>query len=154
MSEKSSALNNLSKQYLNQTSGESILLTLWIGGLWIVGFLVTPTLFGNLDDRQLAGLLAGKMFTAISYIGLFCGSVLLFTEWRRAEAIKRSFSFWLLVAMLILVIVGEFVIQPQMAALKLAGLATGPEFGRLHGIASVLYTVNCLFGLVLILRQR
>ncbi|WP_198265264.1 DUF4149 domain-containing protein [sulfur-oxidizing endosymbiont of Gigantopelta aegis] len=154
MSQKPATLNNFSKQYLNQTSGETILLTLWIGGLWIVGFLVTPTLFGNLDDRQLAGMLAGKMFTVISYIGLFCGSVLLLTEWRRAEVIKRSFNFWLLVAMLFLVLVGEFVIQPQMAALKLAGLATGAEFSRLHGIASALYMLNCLLGLVLILRQR
>ena len=38
---------------------ERFLLTLWVGGLWIIGYLVTPVLFKTLDNRQLAGELAG-----------------------------------------------------------------------------------------------
>ena len=31
----------------------AIALTLWIGGLWAVGYLVAPTLFYTLADRAL-----------------------------------------------------------------------------------------------------
>ncbi len=145
---------NLSNNYISQTispsSGEKILLTLWIGALWTIGFLVTPTLFGNLEDRQLAGMLAGKLFTAVSYIGLFCGFILLLSEWRRSGMFNRNKRIWLLLLMMFIVIAGEFLIQPQMAELKQAGLSIGPEFDRLHGAATVLYMFNCLLGLILL----
>ena len=136
-----------------QTGGEKILLTIWIGALWTIGFLVTPTLFGTLDDRQLAGMLAGKMFTAVSYIGLFCGLILLLSELRRSGWFKTNKRFWLLIIMLLLVIAGEFLIQPQMAQLKQAGLSVGAEFDRLHGIATAFYMLNCLFGLILVVYE-
>lgn len=145
------SLQTAGKSYLTQTSGEKILLTIWIGALWTIGFLVTPTLFASLEDRQLAGMLAGKMFTAVSYIGLFCGLVLLLSEWKRSALFKTNKRFWLLILMLLLVIVGEFLIQPQMAELKQAGLVLEAEFERLHGIATVLYMLNCLFGLILLI---
>ena len=149
MSLKTDSKNYLS-QSISQTSGEKILLTIWIGALWTIGFLVTPTLFATLEDRQLAGMLAGKMFTAVSYIGLFCGLVLILSELRRSISFKANKRFWLLILMLLLVIAGEFLIQPQMAALKQAGLLVGAEFDRLHGIATALYMLNCLFGLILL----
>lgn len=142
------------RPYLNQTSGEKILLTLWVGALWAIGYIAVPILFGALEDRQLAGMLAGKMFTAVSYIGLFCSSVLLLSIIKRSDKIKQETSFWLLLLMLALVIIGEFIIQPQMAQLKLTGLAEGTEaaaqFGKLHGIASILYMLNALTGLILV----
>jgi len=56
--------------------------------------------------------------------------------------------------MLGLVIVGEFVLQPMMAELKMEGLVAGSEqaasFARLHGIASILYLINSLAGAVLV----
>lgn len=144
-------------QPLIQTGGEKILLTIWIGALWTVGFIVVPTLFGSLEDRQIAGLLAGKMFTAVSYIGLFSGLVLLVSEFRRSGTLLSSWRankrFWLLIFMLLLVVIGEFLIQPQMAALKQSGLSVGPEFDRLHGMATALYMLNCLFGLILIVYE-
>ena len=142
---------NYFNQPLIQTGGEKILLTIWIGALWTIGFLVTPILFGNLDDRQLAGMLAGKMFTAVSFIGLFCGLVLSVSELSRSESFKTNKRFWLLIIMLLLVIIGEFLIQPQMAELKQAGLSVGAEFNRLHGIATALYMLNCLFALILLI---
>ncbi len=135
--------------------GERILLTLWVGGLWIIGYLAVPILFASLDDRMLAGQLAGKMFTSLSYIGLFSGGLLL------AGAFYRTPKFWadwkvrLLLMMLVIVAVGEFGIQPIMAELKVGGLVEGTEkwasFAKLHGLASSLYLVNSLLGLALIL---
>ena len=63
-----------------QQISERILLTLWVGGMWIVGPVVTPTLFKMLDDRVLAGTVAGQLFTIMSFIGLFCGAMLLLSH--------------------------------------------------------------------------
>ena len=38
---------------------ERILLTLWVGGLWSVGYLAVPVLFHGLNDRRLAGMVSG-----------------------------------------------------------------------------------------------
>lgn len=145
------------KHYLNQTSGEKILLTIWIGALWTVGFLVVPTLFGTLEDKQLAGMLAGKMFTAVSYIGLFAGLIILLSEAKISRQFKTNKRIWLLALMLLIVIIGEFIIQPQMSGLKQAGLLSSSEvsqqFDQLHLIATALYMLNCLFGLILIIYQ-
>ena len=56
---------------------ERILLTVWVGGMWTVGYVVAPTLFAMLDDRSLAGSIAGRLFTVMSYVGLVSGGLLL-----------------------------------------------------------------------------
>ncbi len=134
--------------------GERILITLWVGALWAIGYLAVPTLFATLQDRMLAGMLAGKMFTAVSYIGLLCGGLLLLGEWsRRGRALLRSPRAWLLLGMVLLVGIGQFWLQPLMVALKANGLAAGtPQeaaFARLHGIAAILYLFNSVGGLLL-----
>lgn len=134
--------------------GERILVTLWVGALWAIGYLALPTLFASLHDRMLAGMLAGKMFTAVSYIGLVCGGLLLLGEGtRRGRAVLRSPRAWLLVGMLLLVAIGLFWLQPLMVALKAHGLAAGtPQaaaFARLHGISATLYLLNSIGGLLL-----
>lgn len=131
--------------------GERILLTLWVGGLWAIGYIAAPTLFANLNDRQLAGALAGQMFHIISYIGLVCGVLLLASVLKRAGLQWRA---WVLIIMLVLVATGEFVLQPMMESLKLQGLIEGSEakkqFGMLHGVASIIYLMESLLGLVLV----
>lgn len=136
---------------------ENILLTLWIGSMWTVGYLVAPVLFSQLDDRIVAGMLAGQMFSIISYIGLMSASILLITQLLRHGLPSRQ--HWLsgvLIIMLILTGIGEFVLQPQMAALKAAGLAGEniTQFSRVHGMASILYLLNSVMGLVLIARWQ
>jgi hypothetical protein len=152
------SLTTKTSSYLNQNSGEKILLTLWVGALWSIGFLAVPILFGQLDDRQLAGMLAGKMFTAVSYIGLFCGSMLVISLLRRLSHWRVELIVWLLFVMLLLVVIGEFIIQPQMAELKLMGLLPGSEtsqqFDLLHRIASTLYTINSILGLALVMLHQ
>lgn len=137
------------------TSAERVLLTLWVGGLWVAGYLVAPSLFSELTDRHLAGELAGNIFRLMSYVGLFCGALLLVMALSHARSRwTKTWRVWVLVAMLILVAIGAFVIQPQMVALKAVGIAPGTEqatqFGRLHGVSSVLYLANSLLGLLLV----
>lgn len=135
--------------------GERLLLTLWVGSLWAIGYLAVPVLFALLDDRGLAGMLAGRMFSLVSYLGLVCGGLLLAgTALRHGRAVWRSLRAGLLLVMLSLVVVGEFGLQPLMAQLKADGLAEGSvqaaQFARLHGIASLLYLINSLCGLLLV----
>ncbi len=156
-----SSLFIISKVLHQTISGkiETILQTLWIGGLWVIGYVVTPILFASLGDRRLAGELAGHMFSAINYIGLACGTLLL------AFALLASGKTWLknlrviaLFLMLGLVVVSAFVLQPMMQELKQLGILPGSEaaaqFGRLHGVSSVLYLLISLLGLFLLLRRR
>jgi len=140
---------------MNSAIPERIALTLWVGGMWITGYMVAPMLFSVLDDRMLAGMLAGKMFTAMSYIGLICVGLLLLIQVRKPTAKGwKEWRRWILLAMLLVILIGEFVLQPMMAELKHQGLVEGSEamqrFGMLHGVASLLFLFNSLAGLALV----
>lgn len=131
---------------------ERSLLALWVGGLWVAGYVVAPSLFMTLDDRQLAGQLAGQVFRIMSYIGLSAGGLLLVSMLVRVGAASsREWRVWVLTAMLVLVAVGAFVIQPMMLELKASGIIPGTEqaaaFGRMHGISSTLFLITSLLGL-------
>lgn len=135
--------------------GSRVLLTLWVGGMWTVGFIVAPTLFAMLEDnRVLAGSIAGRLFTIMSYIGLVCGTLLLIAVIvQYGKAVLRQWRAWVLLLMLVIICIGEFVLQPMMAQLREAGLqdANAVAFGRLHGVSSVLFLINSLAGLVLVI---
>jgi len=136
---------------------ERLLLALWVGGICVVGYLVAPILFATLtDDRQLAGMLAGKMFSAISWAGLVIGTLLFVASIVGAGAQwLRQWRAWALLAMVVIVCVMLFVLQPMMAELKAQGpIIPGSDlaaaFGRLHGVSSVFYLVMSLLGLLLV----
>ena len=127
---------------------ERILLTLWIGSLWVVGLVVAPLLFAELDDRAVAGTVAGSLFAVTSYIGLGCGGMLLaLNGWSYRAPNRRAV---LLLAMLVLIGVGQFLLAPLIADLRLQGLTDSARFGRLHGLAGLVFLVNCVLGLVLV----
>jgi Domain of unknown function (DUF4149) len=134
--------------------GERIILTLWVGGVWAIGFLAVPVLFHTLNDRTLAGEVAAPMFTIINAVGLVCGVLLLIgAAMGQGRAWYRSWRVGVIIAMLVGTAVILFVIQPQMAALKTqvaAGGALGPRFGRLHGISSAIYLLVSVLGLLLV----
>ena len=127
---------------------ERILLTLWVGSLWVAGFVVAPLLFAELDDRALAGSVAGSLFTLTSYIGLACGSLLLLVNGAGFRHI--NWRAVVIVCMLLLVVIGQFVITPMVADLRVQGLTDTPRFGQLHGLASVLFIITSVLGLVLV----
>jgi hypothetical protein len=131
---------------------ERILLTLWVGSLWVVGFIVAPVLFAELDDRALAGSLAGVLFTLTSYLGLACGGVLLVLNGLQYRGI--NWRLIVIACMLLLVMVGQFVVTPMVAELRVQGLTDTPRFGQLHGIASVLFLLISVLGLVLVAARQ
>lgn len=141
---------------MNYAIPERIALTLWVGGMWISGYLVAPMLFSVLEDGALAGMLAGKLFSAMSYVGLVCVGLLLLTHFLKPVTDGwRQWRRWVLLATLLVIVIGEFVLQPMMAELKAQGLDAGSaaqqRFGMLHGLSSSLFLFNSLAGLVLVI---
>jgi len=134
-----------------QPVGERLLLTLWVGGLWVIGYMVAPALFATLDDRALAGTLAGVMFEIIAYVGLVCGvALLLFNQLRNAGR-RCNWRALVLLAMLLSVLAGEFLLGPMIAELRAQGLSDSGQFARLHGIAASVYLLTSVLGLVLVI---
>lgn len=134
---------------------ERIVLTVWVGSLWAIGYLAVPVLFNFLDDRVLAGGLAGEMFRIVNALGLVCGAVLL--AGALASGGLSGLRAWrpiLIALMMIVAAVILFVLQPQMAALKAEAAAAGaelaPAFGRMHGISSALYLLASVLGVFLV----
>jgi hypothetical protein len=135
-----------------------ITITLWVGGMWAIGYLTAPVLFSSLGDRQLAGMVAGKLFALIGWIGL--GSavyLMLFLAVRWGVSVLRRGVFWLVVLMAIMVAASQFGIQPLMAQLKADALPREvmesvfrDRFATWHGISSVLYLIQSLLGLWLV----
>ncbi len=137
-------------------------IAIWVGGLWAVGYLAAPTLFYSLDDRMLAGMLAGKLFSHIAWVGLLCGGWLLLFRLSRlgGAALKQGF-FWIVLVMLLLSAAQQFGIQPILQQLKdLARPRDVMEslfrdrFATWHGISSAVYLIESLLGLALVARQN
>ncbi len=137
-------------------------VALWVGGLWAVGYLAAPALFYNLDDRMMAGFVAGKMFAWMAWVGLVCGSwLLVFRIARSGGAVLKQGFFWIVVAMLLLTIAQQFGISPIMQELKdmaqprdvMASLFRD-RFQTWHGISSAVYLIQSLLGLALVAKQH
>lgn len=139
----------------------SLAITLWVGGLWAIGFIAAPSLFASLKDRVLAGELAGNLFGLIAWVGMACAAYLLvYLTMRRRRAALETAVFWLVLAMLVLALAGHFGIQPILAQLKAEAFpqsvmesAVKGRFVVWHGIASGLYSVQSLLGVALVLLQ-
>jgi len=129
-------------------AAERILLTLWVGAMWVAGFIVTPLLFSELDERALAGSLAGSLFSVTSYLGLLCGGVLLVLNGVAFRAL--NWRAVVIVCMLLLVIAGQFGITPRIVELRAAGLTETARFAWLHSVASVLFIMTSALGLALV----
>ena len=137
---------------------QSIAATLWVGAMWGIGYIVAPVLFSRLGDRALAGLIAGKLFSLIAWVGICCAIyLLLFRMVRSGTGVFRQGVFWIALLMLALVCAGEFGIQPIMAALKEEALpkqvmesVLRDRFAAWHGVSSVLYIIQSLLGAALV----
>jgi len=126
-----------------------VLLVLWAGSLWSLSW-VTSILFNSQDDRHLAGMLAGKLFTVEAYVGVAVALLALMLAGRTKPA-RRPFVWGYLAAALLAV--NEWALRPVMAAARARGAIAGLTFGAWHGVSAVLYGLACLALLLVIWRD-
>jgi drug/metabolite transporter (DMT)-like permease len=140
-----------------------LVATLWVGSLWIIGYLVAPTLFATLSDRVLAGTIAGSLFRVEAWLSVCSAIILLLMFKSLANHEKTPWKPWLMLigGMLLCTLIGYFGLQPFMAAIREAAKPSGimtPEakmhFGILHGIASFIYLIESILGAILILKMH
>lgn len=125
--------------------------------MWAIGYLVVPELFQQLPTAQMAGSMAGDLFQLIGRAGLLCVLMLLILYYLVDQA-KWRFAVLLLIA--VLISTNLYILTPEIANLReTAGsaLQKGTEiysrFALLHGIASGLFLLVSLLGLLLVIRQ-
>jgi Domain of unknown function (DUF4149) len=118
-----------------------VLLVLWAGSLWSLAAWVTPTLFYAQGDRHLAGVLAARLFSIESYLGVATAAMALVLPGR-----TRMGGVYAAAALLA---VNEWVLKRFMESARAHGAAAGLSFAAWHGVSAVLYIVACL-GLLLV----
>ena len=119
--------------------GARLVLSLWAGGLVTVGGVVAPTLFATLDDRQLAGQIAGSLFRVATYGSVLLCLLLLLLE-RRGQ-VSRPTRRQLIgrVAPAVLLGVSEWLVRPLLEAARAAGGSSSGAFAAWHGVSTLLY---------------
>lgn len=135
-----------------------IVVTCWAGALWMTG-LTASVLFNALANKQLAGQLAGQLFTLVSYIGLASASFLLFQQLILFG--KRAFSntcFRVVLLMALFILAGHFGVQPILQQLKTQAFPLdvmqspfAAQFKMWHGVAGVVYLLECILAIFLVL---
>ena len=137
-------------------SAERLILTLWVGSLWAIGYLAVPVAFSTLET-EIAGNYAGILFYAVNILGI--GSALVLLVLRLLSlGIRRFHTLWrngIIILMLALSLLFIVYIDPQMHAIKAlewrSDAALTAQFDFLHKLGESLYLFTSLLGLLLIL---
>lgn len=122
-----------------------VLITLWAGSLWSM-LWVAAVLFRFLSDRHTAGLIAARLFSIETYLGLATAALALLLPGRG----RFSLGF-LAVALLA---VNEWMLKREMSLAQAHGRALGLSFGAWHGVSAGLYVLACLCVVVMIYKDE
>ena len=140
-----------------------LVASIWVGSILAVGYVVAPTIFSTLTDRQVAGMVAGSIFRVEAYISTTIGIALmvlanlLVTRGLRQYKLVRL----ILLGMLVCSIAASFVFIPWMNTLRDQALLQGMPvmlspsadlFGKLHGASSAVFMIQSALGLYLVWR--
>jgi hypothetical protein len=144
--------------YLNKFA--VLLASIWVGGIWAIGYIATPVLFQSVSDKALAGMVAGKMFATMAYVGICCALYLLiFIGSKAGKGVLRQSVFWIVVLMLAITLLGQFGIQPLLAELKMLALPQyvmdstyADRFKFWHGVSSITFLLQSLLGVAMLLK--
>lgn len=119
--------------------------TVWVGGLlMIAGFMSWIMMF----DRSQGGIFAGRLFPAIAAVGMVAGAILLFYHlYKVGLRALQALPFWLAILMWLLAFAAWFGVGHLLGLLGLRA-----DFAAWHGISMLLYLVQCVLGILLVLR--
>ena len=135
---------------------EKLLVALWLGGTWLVGFMAVPVIFATIDDRVLAGQVAGNIFVILRFFAIAV-MVLVFISQMRLGNPMISWLGRTILVVLGLLLLDLLWIHPEMVEFKAQGLAESDPFDQMHHLASTLYTINAIIGVwlyYLMVRQK
>lgn len=122
-----------------------VLFVLWAGSLWSLAAWVAPTLFSAQGDRHLAGVLAARLFSIETYVGLGVAALALLlpgrTKFVAAYAAAAALA------------VNEWIMKPLMTQAHVRGSVAGLSFGAWHGVSGAIYLAACLAVVVLVWRE-
>ena len=135
------------------------LIGIWVGLMAAVGLLVPMTIFSYLTDKQVAGMVAGEIFKNTGFIAIIFGMGLLVFANTLVRRELKQFKVirWYLLGTIVLSMIGNFIIQPWMVAIRENTLSAGfpvllssqaQLFKTLHGISSSIFLVE--LGLLLL----
>lgn len=145
-------------------------LAVWLGGLLVLAAVAAPSVFEILqaripvDGRPLAGAVFGAVLTRFHIVAYACGAIMLATLAVMALIGPRPRPFAprlaLIGVMLAVTLVVAIPITDRIEALQTAvqgAIADLPSadarrtaFDRLHGLSSILLSMNALSGVLLI----
>lgn len=112
---------------------------LWWGALSIVGFLVVPMLFANLPTPAIAGAMAGKLFSALTWVAVGCGLVLLVffrSNQPVAHVYKAQSAMVFIFFGMLLALLSEFAVAPRIIARQ--------DLRLWHSVGTVTYVLQWL----------
>jgi len=122
-----------------------VLVSLWAGSLWSL-LWVAAALFRFISDRHTAGLIAARLFSVETYLGLAVAAMALMLPGRR-----RFLPGFVAVALLAF---NEWILKAVMARALTHGGTAGLTFGAWHGISAGLYVLACLCVAVMIYKDE
>lgn len=112
---------------------------LWWGALTAVGFGVVPILFAHLPTPAIAGAMAAKLFSALTWLAVVCG-VLLLINLRSNQLLAQENSAQdalLFIALgMLLALLSEFAVAPRIIARQ--------DLPLWHSVGTLLYVLHWL----------
>ena len=153
--------------------GSVLALTLWVGGLLVLGAIAAPAIFDVLaaragsGDRMLAGAIFGEVLRRFHLLTYVCGLVVLGSLVVRGVLGPRPTMFAIRLGLAFLMLLASaysgVVVSGQIAAAQAqigAAPSTLPDgdprraaFGRLHATSTGLELIPVLGGLFLLFRE-
>jgi uncharacterized membrane protein len=112
---------------------------LWWGGLTAVGFGVVPMLFANLPTPAMAGAMAAKLFSALTWVSVVCGLILLMSLKKNkplAQSNKAQAALIFIVSGMLLALLSEFAVAPRIVARE--------NLRLWHSVGTLMYAVQWL----------
>ncbi len=140
----------------------NLMLSLWVGGIAIFTFIVTPAIFRSFG-RDEAGAIVGKLFPGyFTYVLVLTllAFIFFFPASGGASNPQSRFSFFLLIAALVINTYVSFKLHPDTVKVKQEITSFEQEspdspnrkrFTRLHAISAVLNLAVMTDGIILLL---
>ncbi|HEX9172687.1 MAG TPA: DUF4149 domain-containing protein [Telluria sp.] len=135
------------------TGARALVVALWAGSLWAVGYLAAPAVFAVVGS-PIAGSVVGKMLTREAWLSMACAAILLVLLRMAPEldAKRKRLLNRLVLAMLALTLVNYFGLQPLISAMRGSGDRT--TFLVMHGVSQLVFVIESVLAAVLVVKNR